>query len=92
MIMDAGGTSYRFFTMRGGEIIVEQDPVLIDGGDLDGCLKAIVEGFNQVPDSDKQVHYDPVQRTGVGLSRLGTSKAISVGAYAYAINKLNSDK
>ena len=28
-------------------------------------------------------------RVGIGLTRLGTSEALSIGAYAYALNKLN---
>lgn len=42
----------------------------------------------KVPFSDKMVDYDPMKRIGVGLSRLGTSQAVSVGAYAYALSKL----
>lgn len=42
----------------------------------------------KVPFSNKLVSYDPVKRIGVGLSRLGTSGAVSVGAYAFALSKL----
>lgn len=42
----------------------------------------------KVPFSDKVVDYDPMKRVGVGLSRLGTSQAVSVGAYAFALSKL----
>jgi glucokinase len=42
----------------------------------------------KVPFSEKHVDYDPIKRIGVGVSRLGTSNAISVGAYAYALSKL----
>ena len=41
-----------------------------------------------VPGSDKTVQYDPLQRTAIGLSRLGTSEAVAIGAYAYAIRQL----
>lgn len=41
-----------------------------------------------IPGSDRTVLYDPMQRTGVGMSRLGTSEAISLGAYAYALQQL----
>jgi len=41
-----------------------------------------------VPGSTKKVFYDPIQRTAVGLSRLGTSEAVAIGAYAYALNRL----
>jgi glucokinase len=42
-----------------------------------------------VPGSTKTVQYDPLQRTAVGLSRLGTSEAVAIGAYAYAVRKLS---
>ena len=41
-----------------------------------------------VPFSGETINYDPMKRIGVGLSRLGASKAIALGAYAFAINKL----
>lgn len=43
----------------------------------------------KVPYSDKEVIYDPVERTGVGFTRLGTSRAISIGAYFYALKKID---
>lgn len=41
-----------------------------------------------VPGSSKKVQYDPLARIGVGLSRLGTSEAIALGAHAFALRKL----
>jgi glucokinase len=41
-----------------------------------------------VPFSDQQVWYDPSKRVGVGITRLGTSSAVAIGAYAYAMNQL----
>jgi glucokinase len=41
-----------------------------------------------VPGSSRKVPYEPEKRTGVGLSRLGTSRAVSLGAYAWALRKL----
>jgi glucokinase len=43
----------------------------------------------RVPGSTRTVPYDPRKRTGVGGSRLGTSAAISLGAYAFALERLN---
>jgi glucokinase len=43
----------------------------------------------QVPMSEKQVFYDPIKKTGVGITRLGTSEAVSIGAYAFALAQLN---
>jgi glucokinase len=42
-----------------------------------------------VPGSGRLVHYDPLQRIGVGVSRLGTSEAVAIGAYAFALTKLD---
>lgn len=42
-----------------------------------------------VPGSTRQVPYDPLKRTGVGLTRLGTSRATAIGAYAYALAELD---
>jgi len=40
--------------------------------------------------TDDFVSYDPMKRTGVCLSRLGASRAISIGAYTYALSRLDS--
>lgn len=42
----------------------------------------------KVPFSKKVVNYNPSRYIGVGVTRLGTSKAVSVGAYAYALSEL----
>jgi glucokinase len=41
-----------------------------------------------VPGSHRKLKYDPLARIGVGMSRLGTSEAVAVGAYAFALRKL----
>ena len=41
-----------------------------------------------VPGSGRTVSFDALQRTGVGVSRLGTSHAIAIGAYAHALAQL----
>ena len=54
-------------------------------------LEAFVRGearYITVPGSDRKVIYDPLKRVGVGLSRLGTSRAVAIGAYAYALHVL----
>jgi glucokinase len=43
-----------------------------------------------VPGSVRNAVYDPHKRTGVGLSRLGTSHAVALGAYAYALRALDA--
>src|SRR5205823_998764 len=42
-----------------------------------------------VPGSTRKALYQPDKRTGVGRSRLGTSAAISLGAYAFALSRLD---
>jgi glucokinase len=37
---------------------------------------------------NRQLIYDPLKRIGVGISRLGTSQAVAVGACAYALHEL----
>lgn len=39
--------------------------------------------------SDKKVIYDPMKRIGVTYSKIGASKAISLGAYTFALNELD---
>lgn len=42
-----------------------------------------------VPGSAKTVQYDQLRRTAIGLSRLGTSQAVYIGAYALALKHLS---
>jgi len=52
--------------------------------------------FNQkaleikVPQSNKTVVYNPEPMLAVGISRIGASRAISLGAYAFALDKLDA--
>lgn len=54
-------------------------------------LEAFTRGREKeipIPGTNKMIIFDEQKRTGVGISRLGTSNAISVGAYVYALNNL----
>lgn len=42
-----------------------------------------------VPGSSRTVNYDPVPRLAVATSRIGASRAISLGAYTFALKKLD---
>lgn len=42
----------------------------------------------KVPFSEQTAYYEPVKQIGIGISRLGASKAISLGACAFAINAI----
>jgi glucokinase len=43
----------------------------------------------QIPGTNESIHYDPLKKVAVGVSQLGTTKAVALGAYAFAIIKLN---
>ena len=43
----------------------------------------------EVPHSNKTIRYDPQKRTGVGVTRLGTARAVAIGAYALALAKID---
>lgn len=43
-----------------------------------------------VPQSGREVVYNFAKQMGVGLSRLGTSRAVAIGAYAFAVNAIDS--
>ena len=43
-----------------------------------------------VPGSNRTISYDDLPRTGIGRSTLGASRAIALGAYAFALQQLDS--
>jgi glucokinase len=60
-----------------------EDPVQLDQF-LQGATTEIT-----VPYSNRKLKSDGLQRTGAGITRLGTSEATSIGAYAFALNMLD---
>ena len=58
--------------------------------DINDCLRFAEKSGKMitVPFSDQQVWYDPTKRVGVGVTKLGTSSAVAIGAYAFAMNQL----
>jgi glucokinase len=42
-----------------------------------------------VPGTGRLVDYDPHKRVGVAISKLGASRAVALGAYAFALNELD---
>lgn len=46
----------------------------------------------QVPGTGRTVPYDALKRTGVGITRLGTSEATALGAYAFALASLDAPR
>lgn len=62
---------------------------LEDPNDLDVFLKGEQKEI-PVPGSNYKLFYDPLRRIGVGVTQLGTSRAVAVGAYAFALSALDS--
>ena len=62
---------------------------LMDANDI-ARFTAISGKMVKVPFSDQEVWYDPSKRIGVGVTKLGTSSAVAVGAYAFAMQQLKS--
>ena len=61
--------------------------------DEEGDFSTFVMGDSReikIYGSDRTVVYDPMKRTGVTVSRIGASKAISIGAYNYALTQLDA--
>ncbi|OFY66529.1 MAG: hypothetical protein A2V64_13210 [Bacteroidetes bacterium RBG_13_43_22] len=46
----------------------------------------------RVPKSSRMITYDNIPRTGIGISKSGASKAIALGAYAFALHQLDFNK
>jgi glucokinase len=46
----------------------------------------------RVERSDRTIAFDPMRRTAVGLSRLGTSRAVAIGASAFALQQLDAPR
>jgi glucokinase len=61
---------------------------LDDENALELFLKRSSQYVN-IPGSDKKVIYDSSKRIGVAISKLGASKAIALGAYAFALHSLD---
>lgn len=61
---------------------------LEDEAQMAGFLQGEVKQI-QVPHTNERVTYDSMPRVGIGFSRIGTSKAISIGAYAFALHALD---
>lgn len=78
-------------TLEGAEVGRVQMKVfnLDDPAEFDMFVKGDARPL-KVYGSEETVVYDPMKRTGVCLSRLGASRAISIGAYAYALSRLDA--
>jgi glucokinase len=63
---------------------------LEDRSELADFIKGSIREI-PVPYSDRKIKYDPLKRIGVGVTRLGTRKAVSIGAYAFALSRIDNE-
>ncbi len=68
--------------------IVQRAFNLEDAGQRAGFVKDEARRI-PIPGSDQTVAYDPFKRIGIGTSVLGTSRAVGIGAYAFALNEID---
>lgn len=61
---------------------------LEDPADLERFLRPATKEI-RIPFSDRKIDFDPNKKIGVGITKLGTSKAVSIGAYAFALHKID---
>ncbi len=73
-----------------GNVVPRMETEAFNLEDINDCLRFAEKSGKMitVPFSDRQVWYDPTKRVGVGVTKLGTSSAVAIGAYAYAMNQL----
>lgn len=74
------GTTFPRLQMKAFDLDNEQDFEAFAQG---GAIKITIPGTQETVD------YDPMKRIGVSISKLGASKAVSLGAYAFALNHLS---
>jgi glucokinase len=79
------------FPKNGNPRLVARAFNIEDAGSRETFLRSEVRRL-AVPGSERQVTYDPCPRTAIGVSRLGTSQAVAIGAYAFALSRLEKSR
>lgn len=82
--------NYSFSDLSGNDL--SRMEILAYNFENPDCRKDFLENTSvsvKVPFSNGVVEYEPVKKVTVGISRLGTAKAVAVGAYAFALNELS---
>lgn len=71
--------------------IVQQAFNLEDPEQVTNFVKGKVKNI-PMPGSTETLAYDPLKRIGVGTSVLGTSRAVGIGAYCFALNDIDTNR
>lgn len=81
-------SSYKLYN---GELLPRLVPNVFDLESEYG-INSLLNGQKKeiaIPGTEKTIIYDPFLRTGVGVSKDGAGSMIALGAYAFALNKLD---
>lgn len=80
----------RLFTKPGGGTVPRMEVVAYNLEDADSLNEFLTreEKMIKVPFSEIEIPYLPEKKVGVGVTRLGTSRAVAIGAYAFAVEKI----
>ena len=78
------------YTDANGNTIPRMETEVFNLENAEDCIRftAKTGKMIKVPFSEQEVWYDPSKRVGVGVTKLGTSSAVAVGAYAFAMHQL----
>ena len=73
-----------------GQAVKRLESIAVNLDDMHAFNAVLHQSENEIklPFSGRKIFYNPLKWVGVGTSRLGTSKAVSLGAYAFAVNEL----
>ena len=88
-VLDAMGGSIKKYDGDELDRIVQKTYNLEDAAALVEFTKGETKQIS-IPGTGETLAYDPLKRVGVGISELGTSEAVGIGAYAFALNELDS--
>lgn len=83
----------RPFTTLNGNSLARMEVIaynLIDKIEKEAFLKSDVKQL-PIPRSNKSIAYDKTKKIGVTISALDTSEAVAIGAYAFALQKLDKN-
>jgi glucokinase len=81
------GTMNGTFERNGMRRLIPRVFNLADAAERELFLRGDVREI-AVPGSGRKILCDPMPRTAVGISRLGTSEAVAIGAWAFALSRL----
>lgn len=79
----------KFKTFNGSEI--QRLEVFAYNWNNPNCKKDFLSNQNlkvKIPGTNEYLDFDPVKKVCIGVSPLGTTKAVALGAYAFALQKL----